>query len=182
MHRFTANMRPIYGTAPSFVHPTMAAPQRLPERPPATNSYHFHATTPISIPLPHAPSQVQFTAEHLRNAFTDNSVYPDPFRRYCLDLVIDSLHLYENRIEPDQNSPEAIQILGPAAACLPSTTAPGSILNVFVDSVEKRCLVCGATKTSMPRILGCVRSHLGLRPFTCPGLQKGCRKCVQGRK
>jgi hypothetical protein len=55
-------------------------------------------------------------------------------------------------------------------------------LNIFVDSVEKKCLLCGAPKTSMPRALGCVRSHLGLRPFTCPGPQKGCRKCVQGKE
>jgi hypothetical protein len=174
-------MRPIYGTAPSFVYPTMAAPQRLSERGPVMNSYHFHVPAgPISIPQ--AASQVQSSAEHLRTAFTDNSVYPDPFRRYCLDLLIESLHLYANRLEPDQNSLEAIQILGPAAGCLPSTTAPGSILNVFVDSVEKKCLVCGATKTSMPRTLGCVRSHLGLRPFTCPGPQEGCRKCVSGKE
>jgi len=177
-----ANMRPMNGTAPSFVHPTTTPPQRLPERATTTNSFHFHVPpSPISIPPLHAASQVRSGTEHVRTAFKNNSVYPDPFRRYCLDSIVES-QLDINQLEPDQNSLEAIQILGPAAFCLPSTTAPGSILNIFVDSVEKKCLVCGAPKTSMPRALGCVRSHLGLRPFPCPGPQMGCRKCVQGKE
>ncbi|PVF92396.1 hypothetical protein CPB86DRAFT_717564, partial [Serendipita vermifera] len=52
-----------------------------------------------------------------------------------------------------------------------------SIYYLFLDEQHRRCCLCGCTKTSATRAISCVRSHLGHRPFPCPGAEGGCRRC-----
>ncbi|KIM30298.1 hypothetical protein M408DRAFT_296558 [Serendipita vermifera MAFF 305830] len=46
-----------------------------------------------------------------------------------------------------------------------------SLFTLFVDEKLRCCLFCGSSKTTISRALGCVRSHLGHKPFRCTGCQ-----------
>lgn len=52
-----------------------------------------------------------------------------------------------------------------------------SVFTLFIDCKAYMCLICGRQKTSLERVIGCVRSHLGHRPFICPGAVVGCASC-----
>ncbi|CAG8675170.1 12719_t:CDS:2, partial [Acaulospora colombiana] len=51
---------------------------------------------------------------------------------------------------------------------------------LLTDPNSRRCLLCGAIKTSAQRAIECVGSHLDYRPFGCTGFTGGCPTCRPG--
>lgn len=95
--------------------------------------------------------------------------------------MLSSEHHKIGQLEPTVGSLEGGRLVGVPPSDMRSTIATGrSIYAIFVKTVYSKariCLICGANKCSLERALGCIRSHLGLRPFTCGGVAEGCGLC-----
>lgn len=139
-------------------------------------------------PLPELPPQADLThysmnqREFLVVAFTRNSCNSNAALRRLLDFVLTSAFILEQTHEPflaDKPSLHLLERIIHLPQCPPIDfrNSKRSLFTLFVERapfVEKtlfRCLFCGLCKTSMPRALGCVRSHLGHKPFRCSGCQ-----------
>jgi len=59
----------------------------------------------------------------------------------------------------------------PGCPSIASENLDSSLFVVFADSSNNLCRLCGSHKRSLSRVLTCVRSHLGHRPFHCTGCQ-----------
>jgi hypothetical protein len=101
--------------------------------------------------------------------------------RYALYLLIIKSKFYiEDLLEPTVDSDEAKAMFLEVQDwdILPGSRSRGkSIYYVFIEGGSNRCRFCGAQKTSLYRVLGCVRSHLNHRPFQCSGSDMGCKIC-----
>ncbi|KAG8835428.1 hypothetical protein FRC17_003327 [Serendipita sp. 399] len=117
----------------------------------------------------------------LSRAFTDQSPHPDTTRRTLLDEILRSSFYLENEHEPQLSTLEADIILvmaglDPLADCV---TRKGSIYSLLINAVTMACLICDKTHGTTNRALGCVRKHLGHRPFVCKGMRDRCRNCLE---
>lgn len=95
-------------------------------------------------------------------------------------LIKGSTFYADGRLEPTIGSEECDELLANSTV-LPFSTIPKlkgkSIYWLFMDEKSKICLLCGLKKGSQGRVLSCVRSDLGHRPFRCPGIDGGCKRC-----
>ncbi|KAG8834976.1 hypothetical protein FRC17_006072 [Serendipita sp. 399] len=119
----------------------------------------------------------------LNTAFTSQSTHPDPQLRALLDIIPTTSFYLNQELEPRIDTPEAALILSkagtPFLAC--NVRKDRSLLSLFVDSDENQCLFCFKAYPCPDRALGCVRKHLGHRPFSCGGELVGCTKCPATR-
>jgi hypothetical protein len=107
-------------------------------------------------------------------AFTENAYHPNPALRALLYEVRRSSFVLYNQCEPLIADYDSLCMLAkivdlPGCPSFPLASMQCSLFTVFVGRSEYRCLFCGSCKTSLARALGCVRSHLGHRPFHCIG-------------
>ncbi|PVG03763.1 WD40 repeat-like protein [Serendipita vermifera] len=79
-----------------------------------------------------------------------------------------------NEMEPTIGSKEGLAILD---VLRHETIYKKSIYWILVDEPTKICLLCGIHRVSQERAMSCVRSDLGHKPFCCPGMEAGCKKC-----
>jgi hypothetical protein len=131
------------------------------------------------------PSVENSTIDHdfLDNAFSATSRYPDPILRRLLLAFKESQSYLCDQLEPILGSQEAERLLAQIEidSCkfiIGRDRAGKSILLVFIDTTSISCLMCGKAKGSLERALGCVRAHLGYRPFWCSGASVGCKTCT----
>jgi hypothetical protein len=119
--------------------------------------------------------------------FSKDAIYPNRYLRSCLDRLLQSRFYRENDHEPTIGSLEGDLILGGIPTILASSShlmwrMGESVYIAFVDIAERRCLLCGTIKRSIPAALSCVRSHLNHKPFLCPGKSSGCNLCIAGKR
>lgn len=141
------------------------------------------STTPADLPKGKR-KQKKNHAQIIQLAFTVNSIYPSEYLRSCLVIICISRFLVDNDEEPTIGSENGDLILGGTpmllAFCSHLLGQLGkSIYLAFIDSRSKQCLLCGDIKTTVPRTLNCVRSHLNHKPFHCSAV--GCKFCKRGR-
>ncbi|KAG8830632.1 hypothetical protein FRC17_004583 [Serendipita sp. 399] len=119
----------------------------------------------------------------LSHAFTVESPYPDTQRRAMLEEILASPFYLNNEHEPQLGTPEADFVLIMAGACSLANEVPrkGSLYSLLVKSDTKTCLICNKPCGVMARALGCVRKHLGHRPFVCRGEIDLCKQCTNSR-
>jgi hypothetical protein len=118
----------------------------------------------------------------LQTAFTEQSSHPDNRLRYLLDRVIGAPFIRDHQLEPTQDSIEGWLIMGDDfidhGPSFTHSPAPyGSIYRLFISGDGYMCLFCGSKRDGLSRALGCVRRHLGHRPFQCQGRPGGCATC-----
>jgi hypothetical protein len=123
----------------------------------------------------------------LQLVFSKDAIYPNPYLRSCLDRLLQSRFYRENDHEPTIGSLEGDLILGGIPTMLALSPLlmwriGESIYIAFIDIAERRCLLCGTVKRSIPIALSCVRSHLNHKPFRCPGKSSGCNLCIDGKR
>jgi hypothetical protein len=124
----------------------------------------------------------QIDCSLLQTAFTQQSIHPDERLRSLLDRVLEASFVRDHQLEPTQDSIEGWLIMGAdfidhGSLSTHSPVPGGSIYRLFISGTGYVCLFCGRTKSSTPRALGCVRGHLGHRPFHCQGRSGGCIAC-----
>jgi len=120
---------------------------------------------------------VAATSRHdhlLGNAFDAGSFHPSPFLSRLLDEVLVSSFLRSNVLEPLLGDGDGIAVLADLIhlSDFPPITEKQlgqSLYTLFVSREENTCLICGKPKASLERALGCVRAHLGQKPFGCVG-------------
>ncbi|KAG8838960.1 hypothetical protein FRC18_001779 [Serendipita sp. 400] len=142
---------------------------------------------PISNPFGHVHSRrrgerTTVNPTILSFAFTEESPHPDPERRALLGQILVSQFYLRQDHEPQFGSPDAECVPLMAGTFLSlACNAPrkGSIFSLFVDMNTKMCLFCDKTHGSVERVIGCVRKHLGHRPFVCRGAKDGCKSCTE---
>ena len=116
--------------------------------------------------------------DHAMRAFPNNAAL-----RGFLDCLLHSLFIHNQDPEPLFTDDYGRYVLHQAArlqGCpqLDFSNPRQSILTVLVGKSNRgrpHCLICGNIRGSLPRILGCVRSHLQFKPFRCNG--EGCLSC-----
>jgi hypothetical protein len=123
----------------------------------------------------------------LQVIFSKDAIYPDSYLHSCLNRLLQSRFYLENDHEPTIGSYEGNLILGGIPTMLASSPLlmwriGESIYIAFMNTAERRCLLCGSVKRSIPTALSCVRSHLNHKPFLCPGKSSGCKLCGEGRR
>ena len=112
----------------------------------------------------------------ISEAFTERSYHPSVALRVLLDCIKLSSFITDQVSEPCITDKYSISVLAqiidlPQCPPIDFGTPKGSLYTMFIDKQSYRCLMCGSSKTSVARALGCVRSHLGHRPFRCSGCQ-----------
>ncbi|KAG8834969.1 hypothetical protein FRC17_006065 [Serendipita sp. 399] len=120
----------------------------------------------------------------LLHAFTDQSPHPDPRRRSLLDAVMHSPFYHEHQHEPrlDAIDAELFAILWDFPSFVVAPSKNQSIFSLFVDPGRRECMICAKTHRTSDRALGCIRKHLGHRPFWCGGEKAGCTRCSTSRR
>ncbi|KAG8819598.1 hypothetical protein FRC19_009672 [Serendipita sp. 401] len=145
---------------------------------------------PISSPLAHVHCRMSgersiVDPSVLSRAFTADSSHPDIQRRALLEKILKSPFYLSQEHEPRLDLSDAgfIPLMTSASLSL-ACGAPrkGSIYSVFVDPNAKACLFCDKAHRSIERTIGCVRKHLGHRPFACRGEIDGCNSCTDLRR
>jgi hypothetical protein len=113
------------------------------------------------------------------HCFTQQSNHPDERLRALLDRVLGASFIRDHQLEPTQDSIEGRMIMGDNHGFSSNhSPAPcGSIYRLFLSGDEHTCLFCGSIRGSISRAVGCVRRHLGHRPFHCQGRLGGCTTC-----
>ncbi|KIM21137.1 hypothetical protein M408DRAFT_29802 [Serendipita vermifera MAFF 305830] len=115
----------------------------------------------------------------LSTAFTAGSPNPNPALRAFLDEIMSSGFLHDQTREPLFSEPAGRSMVAGIAglAGCPSVASghwDQSIYILFLEGTKpgtKRCLLCLSERSVLSRSIGCVRNHLGHRPFRCPGCQ-----------
>ncbi|KAG8830633.1 hypothetical protein FRC17_004584 [Serendipita sp. 399] len=149
----------------------------------------FMACDPANAPIPQSVhskkkgERSKIDISTLTTAFTSQSTHPDPQLRALLDTIPTTSFYLKQELEPRMDTPEAALILSkagaPFLAC--NVRKDQSLLFLFVDPDENQCLFCLKPYPCPDRALGCVRKHLGHRPFSCGGGLVGCTKCPTTR-
>jgi hypothetical protein len=119
----------------------------------------------------------------LRIVFMQGSHHPDKRLRSLLDRVLEASFIHDHHLEPTQDSIEGWLIMGDdfVDRGSSSTHSPAPCRSIYLPFISGHmCLFCGSTKGSISRALGCVRSHLGHRPFHCQGRSGDCTACDGG--
>jgi hypothetical protein len=116
--------------------------------------------------------------EQAAQAFTESSGHPSVALRKLLDYILHSAFLHNQECEPlmaDDYSKYVLRQIANLQGCpaIDLSSTKKSLLTLFVGKSGPRpcCLICGKSKGTIPRTLGCVRSHLQLKPFRCGGCQ-----------
>jgi hypothetical protein len=109
-------------------------------------------------------------------AFNEGSYYPSRSLSLLLDDVLLSSFLRENILEPligdDYSTVVLMDLIDiPGFPLINRRQRGQSLYTLFIERPSNMCLMCGKPKTSLARALGCVRSHLGHRPFICSGCE-----------
>ncbi|KAG8854664.1 hypothetical protein FRB91_003213 [Serendipita sp. 411] len=120
----------------------------------------------------------------LSRAFTEESPHPDAQKRALLVEFLRSGFYLNQEHEPRLGTFEAEFVFNMAG--VPSSLAcnaprNGSVFSPFVDMDTMMCLFCDKPHKSVKRVIGCVRSHIGHRPFACGGDKDGCNSCTESR-
>ena len=111
-------------------------------------------------------------------AFGPGSIFPNNALAKLLSLLAGSLFVSTHQPEPTIDSADGQALLS-QIACIPdcpSTASQKTHISIYVlllDIPKRKCLLCGSSKSSLDRAIGCVRSHLNHRPFVC-GVQSAC--------
>jgi hypothetical protein len=118
----------------------------------------------------------------LEASFRPHSSFPNTARRSLLDLITQASFLKTHQNEPSIDSADGQALLmnmWDLSDCPPMAFQKSSlsIFALLVDVDSRTCLICGSSKTSLDRAIGCVRSHLDHRPFVCGGASVGCSRC-----
>jgi hypothetical protein len=104
----------------------------------------------------------------------------EPRLHSLLQSIRNSSFCVENRHEPKIGSEEADQLFNnddELRRQAYSKLKGKSIYYLFLEEQSRKCVLCGAKKTSTTRAVSCVRSHINHRPYGCPGIKGSCRKC-----
>jgi hypothetical protein len=116
------------------------------------------------------------------DAFTPGSSNPNEFLRGLLECFLHSIWMHNQHYEPQMMDDYSKYVLNQAANLngrlhIDFNNPKKSLLTVFVGRSGSRpsCLICGKSKDTIPRALGCIRAHLQLKPFRC----EGCQACNQ---
>jgi hypothetical protein len=139
--------------------------------------------------------------KHVRNesaSSQDNQGHPvniplestlEPAFRDLLDLVRNSGFYLRDEHEPIIGTEEGDAFLAQSdkiqeylGQSLRSQVRDKSIYHLLIDEKSTRCRLCGASKSAPVRVLQCVRAHLDHRPFHCPGIGEGCKRCTDASK
>jgi hypothetical protein len=128
----------------------------------------------VKVPRKHLNQPLKTSNNILAVAFTENAYHPNPALKALLCEVRHSNFVLYDEYEPYISEDYSICVLAaivylPGCPLIPLASLQCSLFTVFVDRSEYRCLFCGSCKTSLTRAVGCVRSHLGHRPFRCTG-------------
>jgi hypothetical protein len=145
---------------------------------------HQSSTTRSSV-YPPPDHHVPYPAPHdqqAAQAFTASSSHPNIALRKLLDYVLHSAFIHNQDCEPlmtDDYSKYLLRQIANLRGCpaIDFSSSKKSLLTIFVGKSGRRpcCLICDKARGSIPRTLGCVRSHLQLKPFRCGG----CQSCNQ---
>jgi hypothetical protein len=126
--------------------------------------YHVHYSAPHD--------------QHAELAFTESSIHPSLALWELLHCILHSVFLHDQGCEPlmaDDYSKYVLRQIANLQGCpaIDFSSTKKSLLTLFVGKSGRRpcCLICGKSRGSIPRTLGCVRSHLQLKPFRCGGCQ-----------
>jgi hypothetical protein len=125
-------------------------------------------------------SRVDFS--FLEAVFTDQSGHPNERLRSLLDRVLEASFIRDHQLEPTQDSIEGRLFMGDdfidhESSSTHSPALSGSIYCLFISGAKHMCLFCRKPRGGISRALGCVRGHLGHRPFHCQGISAGCTAC-----
>jgi len=139
---------------------------------PDTNNALVGVSPPRGSPTPRDPSQESNTI--LANAFTDASSAPNPALRKLLEEVLQSAFLRKQKVEPLLSEAAGRSMVAKLVGLegydqIFLRGGARSIYSLFVKKGTNRCLFCYSEKKALARAVGCVRSHLGHRPFVCAG-------------
>ncbi|KAG9052180.1 hypothetical protein FS842_010362 [Serendipita sp. 407] len=145
--------------------------------------------SPTSLPLAyvHSKKKGERTAvdlSFLSHAFTEESSHPDAQKRALLVEFLRSGFYLNHEHEPRIGTVDAELIFYMAGVPLSlADDAPrnGSIFSPLVNIDTMTCLFCDKVHKSIERVIGCVRSHIGHRPFACGGDKDGCNSCTESR-
>jgi hypothetical protein len=124
--------------------------------------------------------------ECIQVAFGRYSPFPNEALAKLLPLIVGSSFISAHQLEPTIDSEEGQALLSEIVYftdCPPRALQISnlSIFTLMVDFSSRKCLICGSSKTSIDRAVGCIRSHLDHRPFVCGGGGSIC--CVRcGKK
>lgn len=114
------------------------------------------------------------------------ATYPNRGQVELVEQFIKSHQYLENSLEPTVGSHDASYLMSKMGIegrrMLCQLENGSSVLLVLVEKRGKEyiCVLCGNSKGSRCRALGCVRACLNFRPFVCPGNQSGCNLCIDG--
>lgn len=98
------------------------------------------------------------------------------------DLMLNSEFVQSGQLEPTIGSEEGGLFLKQIENELghPPAVTHNNTLSIFtLLCCGFRCLLCGDTKRSTQRAVGCIRSHLNHRPFVCKGRSDKCIACAK---
>lgn len=143
-------------------------------------------TNPIPTKAIQRGQRVQIDHYRLRN-LCDNPASPlDSNRRKLLTYILSSHFYLADLPDPELGTDESSNILRhleeTQGATFPQHRVKKgtSLLALLTDPTQRKCLICEGEKTTAPRAVECVRSHLGYRPFRCRGAHQGCPTCRPG--
>jgi hypothetical protein len=153
-----------------FTIPDISAPFQSPPCPPGPR------TLPVSPPAEHLVPYSGHQSKLLSEAFTEGSCHPNVALRSLLNCIQHSKFIANQEAEPTLTDDYSIYVLAqivtlPQCPPIDFNAPKRSLFTLFVDKPHHRCLICNTHKSSLSRALGCVRSHLGHRPFWCMGCQ-----------
>ncbi|KAG8854665.1 hypothetical protein FRB91_003214 [Serendipita sp. 411] len=116
-------------------------------------------------------------------AFTDTSSQLNIERRALLEEILGSPFYLNQEHEPQLGTfdAELVLLVGDMSTLASIAPRKGSIFSLFIDMDAMMCLFCDQVHRSVERVIGCVRSHIGHRPFACGGGKDGCKSCTESR-
>jgi hypothetical protein len=143
---------------------------------------HQPSLSPLSV-RPPPGYHVPYLAPHdqrATQAFTESSNHPNVALRKLLDCILHSTFIHDQACEPritDDYSKYVLRQISDLIGCprIDFSMSKQSLFTLFVGKSGLRpcCLICDKSRESIPRTLGCVRSHLQHKPFRC----EGCQSC-----
>jgi len=152
-----------------------------------SHSLHHYSTPMVPTqshypPVDSSTSETPNRQELLARAFRPSSIFPSEACARLFGLITQSHFIKAHQLEPSIDSSEGQALLKNVwnlSDCPPMASQKSnlSIFALLVDLNARRCLICGSTKISLDRAIGCVRSHLDHRPFVCGGEPAGCARC-----
>jgi hypothetical protein len=128
-------------------------------------------TLPVVPPPAHLVPYSGHQSKVLSEAFAEGSCHPNVALRSLLDCILHSTFIANQEPEPTLTDEYSVYVLAQIVILPQCPPVDFSLFTLFVDKSHHCCLMCNTHKSSLSRALGCVRSHLGHRPFWCTGCQ-----------